>query len=159
MQPSEAIELVASLLEELDILISDVSDETTAFRALSHSVSPCPRESLTKELNQILGNFQLSTKSWRCFAAPGACTCRAKHFALGRWGLQTCRVQRSCTLRAKHLRTAGAFGSSDGTSGAEGEALRLRRRGLGVQNEGFWVPNEGFLAKNEGFWVPDALSG
>ena len=70
VHPSEAIELVASLREELDILISDVSDETTAFRALSHSVSPCSRESLTKELNKRLGHFQLSTKSWRSHIRP-----------------------------------------------------------------------------------------
>ena len=65
VQPSEAIKLVACLIEELDILISDVSDDTRAFRAHSHSVNPCPRESLVKELNNILGHFKLSTKSWR----------------------------------------------------------------------------------------------
>ena len=68
--PSEAIKLVANLIAELDILVSDVSDETTAFRAHSHSVRPCPRESLAKELNQILGHFKLSTKSWRTMAEP-----------------------------------------------------------------------------------------
>ena len=65
VQPSEAIKLVACIIEELDILISDVSDDTRAFRAHSHSVNPCPRESLVKELNNILGHFKLSTKSWR----------------------------------------------------------------------------------------------
>ena len=65
VQPSEAIELIASLIEELDIIISDVSNETTAFRAKLHSVSPCSQAALTLELNQILGHFQLSTKLWR----------------------------------------------------------------------------------------------
>ena len=65
LQPSVSIELVASILVELDIIISDVSNETPAFRTHPIKARHCPRESLTKELNQILGSFQLSTQSWR----------------------------------------------------------------------------------------------
>ncbi|MCV6622992.1 MAG: hypothetical protein OIF51_14715 [Cellvibrionaceae bacterium] len=63
--PSVSIELVASIIVELDIIISDVSNETPAFRTHPIKARHCPRESLTKELNQILGSFQLSTQSWR----------------------------------------------------------------------------------------------
>ena len=56
--------LLAGLREELDILISDLPGAATAFRQFD-SERPCSRRSFTRQLNQCLSQFKLSSKSWR----------------------------------------------------------------------------------------------
>ena len=68
----DANELVADIYPDLDILIATLPDNSPALRAKLHSASPCSQAALTLELNQILRNFQLSTKSWRCLILTAA---------------------------------------------------------------------------------------
>lgn len=58
----------SSLAQQANPLGVQARHATPACRAKLHSASPCSQAALTLELNQILRNFQLSTKSWRCLA-------------------------------------------------------------------------------------------
>ena len=62
-EPLQVQELVAYLLDDLDLLVVNCSDNTPAFRASPNGTRPCTRAGFTHELNQRLSPWKLTTKS------------------------------------------------------------------------------------------------
>ena len=63
-EPGSAKEMVTYLIDDFEMLIGDRPESTPAFRANYNSPRPCTREAFYMELNQILSQWGLSTKSF-----------------------------------------------------------------------------------------------
>ena len=68
----QAQELITYLIDDMDLLMVDCSDNTPVFRAFSYSTRPCTRAGFTNELNLILSPWKLTTKSLQGEVAPSA---------------------------------------------------------------------------------------